>query len=92
MDIYCLKCRKRTGTSNPKAVLKTFVRKKGPRPGSKITRAVLEGTCTNCGKHKTRFISAEELKKGSGFIGNLLGLPGGKVPVLSDLPVIGNIF
>ena len=31
-------------------------------------------------------------RKGDGLIGNALGLPGGKVPILGDIPLLGNLL
>jgi len=43
------------------------------------------------GHHTSQFIS-RNAAHGSGLIGQLLGMPGGKIPILSDLPMIGSIF
>ena len=58
MDTYCLKCKKKTNTSN----IKTFYTKKN--------QPMIKGKCIACKNSKTKFLSkAEEssLKKG-GFI------------------------
>ncbi len=48
------------------------------------------GTCPN-GHKVSQFVTRAEAQ-GSGLLGNLLGLPNGRVPVLSDLPLIGGLF
>lgn len=55
MMSYCVKCKKNTDTLN----LSYSV--------TKNKRPLLKGVCKLCGKNKTRFISAEDAKKG-GFI------------------------
>ena len=75
-DIYCVKCRRKTANKN--------VSVKRAKNG----RLYQTGTCGVCGKRKSMFIS----RSGSGLIGNALGLPNGKVPILGDIPLIGGLF
>jgi len=48
----------------------------------------ITGKCPN-GHKVSQFISS---RHGEGLLGNLLGMPGGKIPVLSDIPLLGSIF
>ncbi len=50
----------------------------------------LAGTCPN-GHKVSQFITKQQAQ-GSGLLGNLLGMPDGKIPLLSDLPLIGGLF
>lgn len=52
-DCYCLKCKKQTGTLNPKLAQ------------AKNGRRMMKGACSACGCNKSRFIS--ETKEG-GFL------------------------
>lgn len=56
--LYCLKCKKHTGTDNPK-----HVQKNG--------RHAITGHCSVCGNKKHVFVKAHEA---DGIIGNLLGI------------------
>jgi len=51
MDIYCLKCRKKTGTVDPEAAL------------SKNERYCIKGTCGECGKRKVQFVSDDFIRE-----------------------------
>ena len=53
---------------------------------------LIVGKCINCDTKKYRFVSKKDVQNGSGLIGKLLGLPGGKVPVLSSIPLVGALF
>ena len=58
---------------------------------SKNNRRMVVGKCEVCGGKKSQFVSAgkaEELS-GSGLLSNLLGI---KIPILSDLPLIGDLL
>ena len=44
MDLYCVKCRARTGTNNPATIT------------TKNNRLAIYGTCARCGTKKFRFI------------------------------------
>ena len=55
IQMYCVKCKSKTGTSN----LYSFQ--------SKNNRFMIGGKCTKCGSKKTRFAKTEETKKG-GFV------------------------
>jgi hypothetical protein len=57
--------------------------------GTKNNKLILKGKCKICGKMKSKFISKKE---GEGLLGKLFKLPGGKIPVLGDIPLIGNIL
>lgn len=76
MDIYCVKCKRKTATRG--------LQKKLTKNG----RYYLSGTCTSCGRKKSRFISM----KGHGLIGKALGLKNGKIPILGDIPLLGALF
>lgn len=83
MNIYCVKCKSSTETKDLK-LAKT-----------KNNRPVVKGTCSTCGRKKCKFLSKnqfQEGQKGEGILGNLLKLPGGKIPFLSDLPLVGALF
>ena len=55
MATYCVKCKSKTETINPKYKM------------SKNQKPMVQGKCVKCSKMKCRFISAAEAKKG-GFI------------------------
>ena len=76
---YCVKCRKKTTSRN------VTVRR------AKNGRMYQTGTCTVCGKGKSMFVSRGG-RRGDGLIGNVLGLPNGKIPILGDIPLIGGLF
>jgi hypothetical protein len=76
MESYCVKCKKQT--SFDPQLFRT-----------KNNRLILKGLCKVCGKMKSRFVSKKE---GEGLLGNLFKLPGGKIPVLGDIPLIGKIL
>lgn len=76
-NIYCVKCKKKTGSSNTNVVQ------------TKNNRYRLTGQCTSCGTMKSQFISQQHA---NGLLGNLLGFPGGKIPGLSNIPVLGNLL
>ena len=72
-----MKCKRKTGYSGkPKLV------------GTRNNRVGVMGVCDVCGGKKFRFVS----QSGSGLLGKLFGLPGGKIPVLGDVPLIGGLF
>ena len=80
---YCVKCRKKTPSRN------VTVRR------AKNGRMYQTGTCTVCGKGKSMFVSQDGRtgsRRGDGLIGNVLGLPNGKIPILGDIPLIGGLF
>ena len=43
-------------------------------------------------QHGDQMYDLTETKEGDGLLGKLLGLPGGKVPVVGDIPLIGALF
>ena len=47
MDLYCVKCRKRTGSNDVTTIT------------TKNNRAAVSGKCVQCGTKKFRFISLE---------------------------------
>ena len=55
MNIYCVKCKKKTNTVNIKPSL------------SKTNKKMVKGNCTVCNKMKSCFVSKEQIKKG-GFV------------------------
>jgi hypothetical protein len=75
--IYCFKCKEKTPTNKPHLVTMSNGRRS------------ITGSCSICGTKKFQFVSE---KDGNGLLGNLLGLPNGRVPVLSDLPLVGGLF
>ena len=77
--MYCVKCRRKTLNRN------VTVRR------AKNGRMCQTGTCTVCGKGKSTFVSRGS-RRGDGLIGNVLGLPNGKIPILGDIPLIGGLF
>lgn len=78
MESYCIKCKAVTKFKGKANVIKT-----------KNNRYLLTGICSVCAMKKTSFISK---KTGEGLLGKLLGLPNGKVPILSDIPIIGKLI
>lgn len=76
-SIYCVKCKQHTPTSNAHVV----------RTKNKLYR--LTGKCEVCGTMKSKFLSKNQ---GEGILGNLLGAPGGKLPILGDIPILGALF
>ena len=71
--MYCVKCRRKTASKNVSV-------KQAKNGGVYQT-----GTCAVCGKRKSMFVSRD----GRGLFGNALGLPIGKVPILSEIPLNG---
>ena len=68
---YCLKCRRNTGSINPKV--------------SKTTngKALILSTCAICGRKKSKFIKQQKAKA---LLSNLgLRTPLNKIPVLGDI-------
>lgn len=74
--IFCVKCKSKTGTSNPKHVQ------------SQNGRHMIQGQCSNCGTKKTMFVSKEHVA--NGLLGKLFGME--KIPLLGDLPLVGALF
>lgn len=75
--MYCVKCKVVTPSKNIQ-VKKT-----------NNDRYRMIGVCGKCGINKSKFISSQ---KGEGLLGKLFGAPGGKIPLLGDLPLIGALF
>ncbi len=78
MDTYCVKCKKVMAFSGEPQLLRT-----------KNDRLILKGVCVAHKKMKSTFISKKE---GKGLSGKLCKLPGNKIPVLGDIPLIGSIL
>ena len=78
MESYCVKCKRHTLFDGQPQLFRT-----------KNNRLLLKGKCKVCGKMKARFVSKKE---GEGLLGKLFKLPGGKIPVLGDIPLIGNVL
>lgn len=81
--IWCMKCRNHTKSDNPQ-IAKTS-----------NGRPLLYAKCGQCNSGKTKFVSKKDFQEGqqgSGLLGNLLKLPGGKIPLLSDIPLLGMLF
>ena len=82
METYCVKCKKQTKFEGEPIVTIT-----------KNNRHMLKGKCIECGKTKTRFISKTDYEKfGKGLLGKLFKLPGNKIPILGDIPLIGKLL
>lgn len=79
-SIYCVKDKRKTPDVPGSA--RVVVRKNG--------RKALVTQCAVCGIQKQRFLPKNY--EGSGILGNLLGLPNGKVPLLGDIPIVGALF
>lgn len=54
--MYCIRCKKHTGTSSVKISL------------TRNNRRIKKGTCTLCGTTKCQFLKSDEGKKGSSSI------------------------
>ncbi len=78
MESYCVTCKKHTPFDGKPQLIRT-----------KNNRLILKGLCKVCSKMKSRFVSKKE---GEGLLGRLFKLPGGKIPVLGDIPLIGNLL
>ncbi|HRP36662.1 MAG TPA: DUF5679 domain-containing protein [Candidatus Dojkabacteria bacterium] len=77
VSMFCVKCKEMTATTNAKVVQ------------TKNNRYRLTGNCTICGTNKSKFVSSQTA---NGLLGSLLGLPGGKVPILSSIPLVGDLL
>lgn len=83
MSIHCLRCKTKTHTHQPMLA----------QTGN--GRFKVNGICASCGHKKSRFVSKADVmsgQRGQGLLGNLLGLPGGKIPGLSQIPLLGNLL
>ncbi len=89
-ELYCLRCKSHTKTSDMQVSSISTHYKKGPRAGQTIERPAVIGVCDSCGSRKVKFVKSA--KDGEGLLGSLLGLPGGQVPLLGQLPLIGGLF
>jgi hypothetical protein len=78
MNSYCVKCKKQTPFDGKPQLFRT-----------KNNRLLLKGPCVECNKTKTTFISKMQ---GEGLLGSLFKLPGNKIPVLGDIPLIGKVL
>jgi hypothetical protein len=78
MDSYCVKCKTKTMFSEDPQLFRT-----------KNNRLLMKGPCGVCNKTKTIFISQ---KQGERLLGSLFKLPGNKIPVLGDVPLIGKLL
>ncbi len=78
METYCVKCKKVTAFSGEPELFRT-----------KNDRLILNGVCVACNKMKSTFVSKKE---GKALLGKLFKLPGNKIPVLGDIPLIGSIL
>jgi NAD-dependent SIR2 family protein deacetylase len=78
--IHCIKCQKRTG---------------GGQVGlgrTRHNRMALAQRCSECGTKKVRFISNKDIQdhqNGEGILSSLLGT---KIPILSQIPLLGDIL
>jgi len=75
-DIFCVKCKRKTPTKNPKVVKTTNGRYR------------LVGECPKCGTMKSRFINAQHA---NGLLSGLLGFKDG-FPLLNKIPIIGQLL
>jgi len=75
--IHCLKCKKVTQTVE------------GKSEQTASGRYRVHGGCAECGGRKSKFVNQQT---GEGLLGKLLGAPGGKLPILGDIPLIGNLL
>ncbi len=75
---YCLKDKQKMVMSDPQ-IMKT-----------KNNRYLIKGKCSN-GHMMNKFVSVKEIQ-GDGILGSLFGLPGGKIPGLGDIPLLGTLF
>ena len=74
---YCVKCKRKTKSLKEQVVQTT---------NGKFRKT---GVCEACKMVKSQFISKKE---GEGILGKLLFPKKGKIPVLGDIPLIGNIL
>ena len=96
---YCLKCKKKTSSRNAEKRTSKNGRRYvvsrcmvcGSKKSQWVSSSASEGrpARTKKGQYGRPGPSGAS---GNGLIGNLLGLPNGKVPVLGDIPIVGNIF
>ena len=49
----------------------------------------MTGICGQCGAKKSQFVSQQI---GQGLLGKILGFKDGRIPVLSDIPLIGALL
>jgi hypothetical protein len=75
--IYCIRCKQNTDSSNPNVVQTANGRYR------------IEAVCDDCGSKKSKFVSNQI---GQGLLGKLLNLPGGKVPLLGSIPLLGDLL
>ena len=75
---YCFSCKSKKSFTPVKA--KTL---------SNGTTSVM-GKCPSCSKGIATIVSKKQA--GSGILGSLLGFPEGKIPVVSDIPLIGQLL
>jgi hypothetical protein len=75
---YCLSEKRHVKILNPQYV--------------KTRKGTVRVSGTDEAGHKvSRFISKKEIE-GSGILGKLLGMPDGKIPIVSDIPIIGALL
>lgn len=77
MNTYCVKCRSKTQNRNSKLI----------RMANGKHR--VSSTCVKCGSPKSQIVARKE---GDGLLGNLLFPKKGKIPILSDIPLIGKLL
>ena len=71
MEMYCVRCKKKTENSNPK-IFKT-----------KNGRMIMQSKCADCRTKKSRFVKEQEAK---GLLSNLgIKTPLSKIPLLNVL-------
>ena len=83
MESYCVKCKRKTSFDG--------------KPELTVTenkRYMLKGLCKVCGKRKASFVSKSfvEQQHGKGLLGKLFNLPNNKIPILSKIPLIGDLL
>ena len=72
MDIYCLRCRRKTKNLNIEPVI------------TKNKRHIIKAVCNVCKSNKNKFVSKREIE-GSGFLTNLFNKLFQKIPVLNKI-------
>jgi len=75
---YCVACKKKVDILNPEVV------------STKNNKLRIKGVDQN-GHKISKFISYNEAS-GSGLLGSLLGFPGGQIPGLSQIPLVGSLL
>lgn len=78
LSSYCVVCKEKVPILNPQLVK------------TKNNKFRIKGNDSK-GHNISKFVSYNEAS-GSGLLGSLLGFPGGKIPLVSDLPLVGGLL